>query len=177
MRYLRTTLLTFLFILSSYTKKASAIEQLNDYSIFRVRQLDPGKEVTVGRYVMSYMTPADRIKVLGASPPQWLDIRLQWLDSAPSASQKQLSWRWIAEDRKLMIGVRSQAQSLSESAYFSDSEDRDELMLVRDQKEQRMSLPLNKMDYLHLFPDPSLRSLEGKVRIVVSSNRAYQIFR
>lgn len=173
-------------------------QQVNNYSVFKVEKLGLGKNVTVGKYVLAYMNLNERIRVKGANPPQRLDIKLQWKQSAESKKPIMISGRWMESDRKLYIGM-VQRQPVSEpkktdqlpkKPKFLSKNQKDfpdplkpkplveaSLFVVKAPNDESISVPLNADSYIHILPDESLLKYGEKIRIVVSSNHAYDIGR
>ena len=171
-------------------------EQLNSYSIFHTKHLSLGKNVTVGKFVLSYMTPAERVKIMGTSPSQFFEIKLKWINKDQRPTEV-ITGRWIEADRKFYIGIgRKQGRHKPpkenplipsrsskhprDTTYQADptrGKRNPGLIFITNTEYNLISVPLKPSSYLYIYPDKSLADMVGTVRIVISSNYAYQITR
>ncbi|NRA45148.1 MAG: hypothetical protein HRU09_09360 [Oligoflexales bacterium] len=151
--------------------------QLNSYTVFDVKQLSFGKNVTVGKYVLAYIPLGEDVTIQAANPPQRLDVRLQWLNQKADHRKLKILGEWVEADRRLTIGVKLGRKLHASKAPMSHHGDKG-MILVKGSQANLISLPLMADHPVKVFADKKkLGGLNQKLRIVVSSNKAFQIQR
>ncbi|MFK7826250.1 MAG: hypothetical protein AB8G05_19005 [Oligoflexales bacterium] len=151
--------------------------QLNSYTIFDVKQLSFGKNVTVGKYVLAYLPLGEKITIQAANPPQSLDVRLKWLNRKSDHQKLKILGEWSQNDHRLTIGVNF-GRKLHASKASLKQEGEKGVILVKGNLPNLISIPLMADHPIMIFADKKkFGAFAHKVRIIASSNKAFQIER
>lgn len=166
--------LLWLVSLTSIVFGRNALSQhLNTYSIFKVNQLNIGKDVTIGKYVLAYMKVDHVITIRPANPPQRLDITLEWINRKNHSDLKILG-HWNKNSRhELLIGMEHARKNL-----LASNSGQGKLILLSKKRPNVLSIPLKENDYVLIQPQKKqFKHIAQQIRIVISSNMAFQIER
>ena len=151
--------------------------QLNSYTIFDVKQLSRGKDVTVGKYVLAYIPLGENITIQAANPPQRIDVRLQWRNSKENHQKLKILGEWSQARHQLSIGVNLGRKLQASRAPISHAGEKGGT-LIKGNIPNLLSLPLMADHPVSVFADKSkFRGFSHKIRVVVSSNKAFVIKR
>ena len=151
--------------------------QLNSYTVFDVKQLSFGKNVTVGKYVLAYLPLGENITIQAANPPQRLDVRLQWLNKKSTHQKLSILGKWTEASKKLTIGMNFGRKLHASKASVDQTVDKGVIM-VKGNRPNLISLPLMADNPIKIFADKKkFGAFAHKIRIIASSNKAFQIGR
>lgn len=181
MRFKLLTSFMFLVICGFNTEKSFAAPidtQLNTYTVFDVKQLSFGKNVTVGKYVLAYVPLGERVSIHAANPPQRLDVRLQWLNSKGNHRRLKIQGEWQETENKLIVGLKLGRNLHASKSIKRQAKADNGVILVKGNQPNLISVPLMAGRPIKVFSNKNqFGSFSQKVRVVVSSNKAFQIER